>query len=54
MSVSADRTILALLRDLDNSEENEKERKVEWLRGIIDYVRNNPDKPEGFLIIKFE
>ena len=48
MSVSADRTILALLRDLDNSEEDTREYKINWLKNIIDYVKKNPVRTEGF------
>ena len=48
MSASADKAILALLRDLNNSEEDTREYKLNWLRSIIDYVKKNPVRTEGF------
>ena len=42
------RALLMLFKELDESDPDEREQKVTWLRQIIGYVKANPNLPLGF------
>ena len=42
------RALLTLFKELDESDPDEREQKITWLKQIIDYVKSNTNLPLGF------